>query len=240
MWTDVVDLRDFYASPLGGAASRALRRRMRVIWPDLGGCRLLGVGYATPYLRAFRDDAERIAAVMPAGQGVLHWPPDGPGQSLLADEAELPFPDNFFDRVLLVHALEFSEQWRGMMREVWRVMAGGGRLMVVVPNRRGLWARFERTPFGRGHAYTPAQLSRLLRETLFTPLRTHAGLYMLPSGSRMARATAPAWEKLGGHYMRGVGGVFMIEAGKQLYAGHSEAARARPRRRAYSASPSRS
>lgn len=240
MWTDVVDLRDFYASPLGGAASRTLRGRMRALWPDLGGGRMLGIGYATPYLRAFRDDAAAIAAVMPAGQGVLHWPPDGPGQSLLADEAELPFADNLFDRILLVHALEFSEQWRRMMREVWRVMAGGGRLLVVVPNRRGLWAQFERTPFGRGQAYTPAQLSLLLRETLFVPLRTQPGLYMLPTNSRLARATAPAWERLGAHYMRGVGGVFMIEAGKQLYAGHEEAVRARRRNRAYAPAPSRS
>ena len=30
-----------------------------------------------------------------------------------------------------------------MMRELWRVLADGGRMIVVAPNRRGLWARFD-------------------------------------------------------------------------------------------------
>src|SRR5690606_19211344 len=107
---------------------------------------------------------------MPARQGVLHWPAEGNGLTALCDEMDLPFPDLSMDRVLLVHALECAEQVRPMLREVWRVLSGSGRLLVVVPNRSGIWARFERTPFGHGQPYSPFQISRLLRENLFTPL----------------------------------------------------------------------
>jgi SAM-dependent methyltransferase len=137
---------------------------------------------------------------------------------VLADEADLPLPDLSFDRVLLVHAVECSEQLRSMLREVWRVLADGGRILVVVPNRRGIWARFERTPFGIGHPYTVTQLSRLLRDCMFTPVCAAGALFVPPSHSRMMLAAAPAWEKLGDRWFPRFAGVNMIEATKQIYA----------------------
>ena len=229
MWTDVVDLRDFYETSLGQMAGRVIRHRIRGIWPDLKGLRLLGLGYATPYLRGFRTEAERVLAIMPASQGVLHWPPEGPGLVTLADEADLPVPDNSIDRVLLVHALESSQQLRLMLREVWRILPGSGRLLVVVPNRRGIWARLERTPFGHGHPFTQSQLSRLLRENMFTPVHAEAALFVPPSASRMMLAAAPAWEKLGSRWFQTFAGVILVEATKEVYA--ATLARAKPAKR---------
>ena len=174
MWLDVSDLRRFYQTPLGQIARRLIRRQIRAIWPNLGGQRVLAIGYGTPFLRTYLDEAERVSAIMPAAQGVTRWPPEGPGLVALADETELPFAEGAFDRVLLVHAVEFSEHLRPMLREIWRVLAGGGRLLVVVPNRRGLWARLERTPFGHGHPYSPWQLETLLGDCLFLPTRAEA------------------------------------------------------------------
>src|SRR5262249_56593935 len=181
MYSDVVDLRDFYATSLGQVACRMIRRRTRLIWPDLAGMRLLAMGYAVPYLRPFRDEAERVLAVMPALQGVLPWPADGKNVVALADESELPFDDASIDRVLLIHAVESSEEVRPLLKEVWRVLTGPGRALIVVPNRRGIWARLDRTPFGHGHPYTPAQLQRLLREEMFTPVQSGAPLFIPPT-----------------------------------------------------------
>lgn len=232
MWTDAVDLRDFYATSLGSVARRMIRRRIRAVWPDVTGQSLLGLGYTTPFLTPFRSEAARILAAMPASQGVLHWPADSGGLTTLTDESELPFPDLSIDRVLLVHVLECTAQVQPMMREVWRVLAGGGRLLVVVPNRRGIWARFERTPFGRGLPYSPGQLSRLLRESLFTPIQSHTALFIPPSRSRMVLSAAPAVEEIGQRWFAAVSGVVMIEATKEIYAGHLEPS-SRRRRRAY-------
>ena len=105
MYTDVVDLRDFYETRRGQVARHMIRRTVRALWPDLRGLRVLGLGYATPYLRQFRDEAERVIACMPASQGVLHWPLEGPWAVALTEETELPLPDYSVDRVLLVHGL---------------------------------------------------------------------------------------------------------------------------------------
>jgi SAM-dependent methyltransferase len=236
MWNDVVDLREFYATALGQMARRMLRRRIRLIWPDLKGMRLLALGFGTPYLRPFLGETERTIAIMPAAQGVVPWPPEGPGLVALAEESELPLPDRSVDRVLVVHCLESTENQRGMMREIWRVMADGGKLLMVAANRRSLWARLERTPFGQGRPYTPAQLNRLLRDTMFMPLQTQAALFMPPFRSRVILRSGPAWEQLGERWFPRFAGVVLVEATKQLYAGTAVRERAAGKR-AYVALP---
>ncbi len=218
MWLDISDLWQFYHSTLGLMARRLIRRRLREIWPDLTGLRLLTIGYGTPFLRPYLDQTERVAAIMPATQGVMRWPSDAPSRVALADETQLPFQDVSFDRVLLVHTVENSEQVRPLMREVWRILAGGGRLVVIVPNRRGLWARLERTPFGHGRPYTPGQLDRLLRDTQFLPQRTEHALYAPPSHTRFILRLAAAWERIGARWTPPFSGIILVEAEKQIYA----------------------
>jgi SAM-dependent methyltransferase len=218
MAADVVDLRDFYRTPLGGVARRMIRQALRRMWPDLHGMRLLGIGYPAPFLSAISAETERAIALMPASLGVLAWPPDGANLATLADEGELPFADFSIDRLLLIHALETTEQAGPMLKEAWRVLAGGGRLLIIAPNRRGIWARLDRTPFGSGRPYTMSQLSQLLRDELFTPVATSAALFVPPTRSRMVLRSARAWERIGARWFPTFGGVVMVEATKQIYA----------------------
>jgi SAM-dependent methyltransferase len=167
---DVVDLRNFYAQRLGTVARRFIGRGIRARWSDTTSLRVLGIGYATPYLGLFREEAERCLALMPATQGVVRWPSARPALAALVEEDDWPLTDAAVDRVLLVHALENSADPAELLREAWRVLAGGGRLLAVVPNRRGLWARMDTTPFGQGRPYSRPQITHLLRETWFTPI----------------------------------------------------------------------
>lgn len=231
MYSDVLDLREFYRSSTGQVVRRLIRRRIRLMWPDLRGQRVLGIGYATPYLGMFAEEAERVMAVMPASQGVVFWPPEGPGRVALADEAELPFPDMSIDRVLLVHGLECTEELRPLMREIWRVMAGGGRLIAITPNRSGIWARSDRTPFGLGSPFSPSQLRRTLQNNMFVPEREDCALFLPPTQRRFLLASAPAVEEVGRRWFRAFAGVNMIEASKQIYASASRV-KARERQRA--------
>jgi SAM-dependent methyltransferase len=232
MPSDVIDLRDFYQTGLGQVARRMIRRTLRVIWPDLHGMRLLGIGYPKPFLSAVAAAAERTVVLMPAAQGVLGWSLDGGNVVALAEEGELPFADYSIDRVLLVHALETSEAAGLLLKEIWRVLAGGGRLLTVAPNRRGIWARLDRTPFGSGRPYTMSQLSHLLREQLFTPIGSETALFVPPSRDRMVLRSAPAWERVGKRWFPTFAGVVLIEAAKQIYA-KPAAARAPGRRLVY-------
>ena len=218
MRPDVIDLREFYHARLGQVTRVIVRRRLREIWPDLGGLRVLGLGYATPYLRPFLDEAERVLALMPASQGVTRWPTEGRSLTGLADELELPLPDASIDRVLLAHELENVEQARQFLREIWRVLTSDGRLAIVVPNRRGIWARLERTPFGYGQPYSQRQLSALLRDTMFQPRQRGGALWTPPFNSRLLLRTAAAWEGLGARLAPQFAGLLIQEADKQIYA----------------------
>ncbi len=215
---DVIDLRDFYASSLGMMARRLLRRTLRGVWPDVSGQVVLGLGFATPLLRPFMDEAEQVLAIMPPEQGVIPWPPEGPNRVVLGEETDLPLPDMSVDRVLLVHGLEHVDDQRAQLREIWRVLNGSGRLLVVVPNRAGIWARTDRTPFGAGRPYTPSQVSRVLRDCGFTPLRTVHALYLPPLRTRFLLRSGLWWEQLGARWFSGLGGVVVMEASKMIYA----------------------
>src|SRR5579884_2741550 len=117
MSIDVVDLRNFYGQRLGIVARRFIGRGVRELWRDTAGQRVLGIGYPTPYLGLFREEAERCLAFMPAAQGVLKWPSARPALSALIDEYELPLADAAVDRVLLVHCLEMSNDPAALLRE---------------------------------------------------------------------------------------------------------------------------
>jgi SAM-dependent methyltransferase len=112
----------------------------------------------------------------------------------------LPLPDAAVDRILLVHALEMTHDDPALLREVWRVLAAGGRLLAVVPNRRGVWARMDTTPFGHGRPYSRSQITQLLRETWFTPTAWGEALYVPPIEQRWFLRSAVAWERTGATY----------------------------------------
>jgi SAM-dependent methyltransferase len=217
MSLDVIDLRNFYTQRLGVVARRVVGRGIRSRWNDTHGLRVLGIGYPTPYLGLFREEAERCLAFMPAAQGVVKWPSAKPTLATLVEETELPLVDASVDRVLLVHALEMSQDAAGLLREVWRVLAAGGRLMAVVPNRRGLWARMDTTPFGHGRPYSRSQITALLRETWFTPTSWGEALYVPPISRGWFLRSAVAWERTGSTISAPFAGVHIVEATKQVY-----------------------
>ncbi len=227
MHLDVVELRDFYASPLGGMVRRILSHRIRARWRNVTGETIIGLGYAPPYLIGFRGEARRIGAFMPGPQGAALWPVPGANLTALVDEDHLPLSDNSVDRMLAVHSLEAADNVRLMLREMWRVLAPEGRLLLIVPNRRGIWARRESTPFGHGRPYSPSQLERLLREALFTPVDWGAALYMLPFDRPLLVRSATAWERMGARGWPAFAGVNIVEARKELIAPIGKGATAR-------------
>ena len=69
MRRDVLELREFYAQPLGRAVREMLSRKIAEAWGDAAGLDVMGFGYATPFLDGFVA-ARRVVAAMPAAQGV--------------------------------------------------------------------------------------------------------------------------------------------------------------------------
>ncbi|MES2985180.1 MAG: methyltransferase domain-containing protein [Pseudomonadota bacterium] len=223
MRPDIVNLRQFYSSRLGRKVKRQLRRIANEYWKDEQGLHTLGIGYATPLMRPPASDSNparaRVVALMPIAQGAIYWPVDDANHSILGDEMRPPFPPSSIHRIVMLHAFEYAQAPDELLRVMWQLLAPGGRMLLVVPSRRGLWARLGATPFSTGTPYTLGALKELLRgadftlrdarSTLFTPPSTHA--FWL-------RAFSPL-EWLGNACFPRIGGVFVIEAEKQIYAG---------------------
>ena len=205
------DLAAFYKAPLGQWARHVLARRIRTLWPNVRGLRVLAYGYGTPYMRGL--EAERAIAAMPAQLGVPAKVSSRHARLVCAEDA-LPFPDVFFDRILIVHGLESAESLRPLLRQLWRVLAPEGRILLVAPNRASLWAQLDRSPFGHGRPFSRLELDRLLRDALFEPLHWERALYAPPFGPLRAHS----WESIGTRLFPRIGGVHVVEASKSLYA----------------------
>jgi len=218
MGQEVHGLDHFYATPAGALTARLLRDRLRLLWPSLSRRSVLGLGYASPFLRLWREDAARCVALVPQHLPRWRWPRSDASCTAVGEEEALPFPDLMFDRILLVHGLEHAENARRLLREAWRILKDDGRLLVIVPNRLGLWAHMERTPFGHGHPYSPHQLEALLQRQMFRVARRDAALFVPPFRSRLLLRSAGAWERLGVRLAPGLAGVTMVEAEKDCFA----------------------
>jgi SAM-dependent methyltransferase len=217
MPTDTHAAADFYSTRLGAVSANLLRQRLADFWPSLEGQAVLGMGYAAPYLRLWRERARRSIALTPAQIGAARWPAGAANLSCTAEEDALPFPDLCFDRILVIHGLEAAENARGMLREVWRVLKDDGRVLVVAPNRRGLWAHVESTPFGQGQPYSPGQIGRLLAASLFRVERRDTALYLPPTRARLVLRGARLWDRTGRALVPQLAGVTITEAAKDLY-----------------------
>jgi SAM-dependent methyltransferase len=223
MTTDAAMVAQFYATQRGVVAGGLVRERLRTLWPSLDGMSVLGVGYAAPYLRVWTGSARRCVVAIPAQLGsaqlgMVRWPTVSGNLTCTTVEDALPFPDLSFDRVLLVHGLEAADNARAMLREVWRVLRDDGRLLVVAPNRRGLWAHLESTPFGHGQPYSPGQIGRLLAASMFRVERRDQALFLPPVRARMLLRSARAWEGGGRYLAPHLAGVTITEAIKDVYA----------------------
>ncbi len=232
MHVDVVDLRSFYyRTQLGRAAQRAMRDAIRSLWPSVTGETVVGFGFAAPFLRPFLGEARRVISLMPAQQGVCRWPPEGPNLSALVEETHWPLPVGFVDRLIVAHGIETCERPGPLLEEMNRVLAPGGKAIFIAPNRSGIWARRDATPFGHGRPYSFSQLETQLRTHRFEPERHAAALYWPPSHRRFWLKTARAWESVGLRLdAQRLAGVVIVEATKQVYAAPKHGAKVSARR----------
>ena len=218
MRLEVEKMAAFYASPLGRMAVERMAARIGTLWPDADGLDVLGFGYAGPLLAPFRGGARRVLSAMPETQGALPWPEDAANGSVHVEDERLPFPDAMFDRIIVAHGLEEADSPQRLMRELWRVAAPEARILVIVANRRGMWALRESTPMGHGRSYSRRQLMRLLEAGFYQPTASARALFAPPIGLGVITSAGEAWENIGRWGWPGFSGVLMVEAIKRVYA----------------------
>lgn len=233
-WPDINTIRNFYLSPLGNIAIENIAERIFAIWPDIKQVQkaksseyVAGIGYACPYFSKTINVDDKTAdnvllqnmfCIMPAAQGASFWPKNYMNRTLLAKEYELPFADEQFDKILIIHALEHTNDTRHFMREIWRVLKPNGKIIIIVPNRIGLWAHAEHTPFGSGKTFSTEQLKVLLTDGMFKPTNFDTALHFFPSQFSFVQKLSSTFDKFGRKFFKPCGGIVIAEATKQLYA----------------------
>jgi len=220
MHLDVIDLKKFYTrTKLGVLVKDVLTKYVQEIWGDVKGQTVAGFGFANPVLRPYLKDARRVMNLMPGGQGVMAWPRHAPNCSALVDETSWPIATGRIDKLVVLHGLETSDNVTELLQEIWRVLGPGGSVIIIVPNRAGLWARSDKTPFGFGRPYSTGQLETQLRVHGFEVERHQTALFFPPSEKRR-------WERVRGLLERAgqrthfplAAGVVIVEATKNVFA----------------------
>lgn len=219
MRPNVISLRQFYSSRLGRKIKQRLRQLILQHWPEHHQEIIVGVGYALPMLRVLeRAKPSVLLALMPAAQGAIYWPVHSENHSVLADEMMPPFAPNSLHRVVMLHAFEHVAKPKELLQVYWQMLSPGGKLLMVVPNRRGIWSSFSSTPFSRGTPYSLTQMKELLGEAQFTLREHYSTLFAPPSSHALWLRLWPVMETLGRFFCPHMGGVLIIEAEKQIYA----------------------
>ncbi len=217
MTPDIKQLVEFYKSPLGTKVRPLLLKKVKSLAGNVSNKRVLGLGYANPYLRFTLDEAELVLSLMPSRQGVVKWPPDRASICVLSDMLEMPLPDSSIDLIIAVHAFEHVSDYEELMRELWRIATPNAELIVIVPRRRGLWAQIDKTPFGCGNPFSHHQLENLLRNHSFEPVKWLNALYLPPFQSPLLLKSKNLFERLGSIFGATFAGAICVKAKKQLF-----------------------
>ncbi len=221
MYCSVNQLQEFYGSEIGGIVQSILMEHIAQAWPDVHDFRILGCGYALPYLSHFQKGSpERVFAMMPKEQGAVYWPQKEKNLVLSCEEDRFPLENASIDRAILVHHLEGCNDLRSSIREIWRVLKANGRILVIVPNRLGAWAHADWSPFGQGRPFTLSQASLLFSDNLFVQENHKSALFVPPiPDSPVMMRSANLIERFGRTILPFVAGVHIIEMSKKIYAG---------------------
>jgi SAM-dependent methyltransferase len=218
MHYSVKDITAFYTSTLGGIVSNEIDGIVRDFLPSsLKQQTILGIGYATPYLKSDLFENNTVMAFMSDSFGVQTWPRNEFSKVALIHDWLIPLPNQSVDYILLIHSVEFSTHLQSTFQEIWRVLKKDGKILMVVPNRLSLWSTFDTTPFGFGHPYTMGQALQLLSNNGFSSIKQKRILYSLPLESPLLRMVYKPIEILGPYLFKKFAGLNIVEAEKKTF-----------------------
>jgi SAM-dependent methyltransferase len=201
MSIDILDLESFYRADLG----QRVAAQVQTALADLPSALTrfdFGLGYTAPFAN--------MPILMPAQQGSVQ----SALSTILVDEFMLPLRDQSQQAILAAHFIEHSRDGEHALREIWRVLQPEGRLVLLVANRRGFWARRDGTPFGTGRPYSRTQLRHAAQAAGFVPVGWSSALHF-PILRRFTYIT-PATERLGRLLLSDLAGLLLVELIKRV------------------------
>lgn len=210
---DVSDLKNFYRSAYGKAVYLEVSKLLKEFLLPNPSKRLF-VGFGVPYTKQYNG-----LLLMLAHMGIYAWPNQPDNCSALTYEHQWPFSDQEFDEIILLHGLEYSQNANELIDESFRCLKSEGKLIVITPNRRGVWAHNDKTPLGFGKPYSLTQLVNILNKKSFMIVNVKRALYKLPFGKIWGRLFAALFEVIAKGVLQKFSGLVGVVAIKQVYSG---------------------
>lgn len=134
-----------------------------------------------------------------------------------ADITALPLPSCAFDGVVCFTVLEFVSRPGEALREMWRVLKPGGRMVLGVLNALSPWAwtRAGRGVFAQARFYSYWEMRALIKETLGrVPLQWAGAVYFPPCCPEFCLRYAGLFEFIGSTFARPFGAVLVFRIDK--------------------------
>ena len=219
MYQTCEEFRKFYYSRSGWVIKRILQANLKRHMDNNLKCELaIGTGYSLPYMRVLTEAAQSQFAFIPSQFGEAIWPRFSKNKTASVATTQMPIASGSVDLILATHFLEFSEYPEYALQELYRILKGEGRVLLLVPNRMSIWSRRDWSPFGHGQPYSILQLRKLVTDAKFEIMDEHTALFMLPFHSRFFIKAAWTFERFGQLLFGGMGGVHVLELKKKVYA----------------------
>lgn len=219
MRPDVTRLNNFYfQTELGKFVNEVLISETKEIWPDKVGGSVVGYGFALPLLNQFIAEGSRVINLMPDSLECQKWPDGKPNTTVHTLESNWPLPTASIERAILLHGLEFCENESSMLAESWRVLVPEGIMLIIVPNKSGVWSLNSSTPYGWGKGYSYGQIEKLLSTHKLQLERHSMALMAPPTNDGSLGMMTKTIEKTGKRlHQKVVGGIHLIVARKRIF-----------------------
>jgi SAM-dependent methyltransferase len=216
MTCNVKKLTDFYKTPLGEVVQVYVNDIIKKFIPETTKNQfILGLGYVIPYLTKNLIQKNTILSFTLDKMGGITWPNTECSQTAIVHCHNLPIANKVVDRLLIVHGLECCENREKLLKEINRIIAPDGEILIVFPNKAGIWSHTSGTPFAYGEHYTMSQLNTILSKNGFTITSEERFLYFPPTQSLYTQAFFAPVEMMGSYFIPYFSGLNAITAKKR-------------------------
>jgi len=175
-------LDSFYETSNGKYLSNEIENCLTSSWADkdLKECHLLCVGFPPPGIMETCFKGTSFAVLSPSFLGPKKIVRIGKNISAVGDETHLPFPAGSYDRILVFHTLEYTEDAISLIEGLWKILSPGGRIFMMVPNKKGAWKKIGLPGSELAKAFLFRNVRSLLAKNGFSLIQNYGAWYGLP------------------------------------------------------------
>jgi len=229
MTCTVKKLCDFYKTPLGDVVQVYINDIVKKFIPENTKNQfILGIGYATPYFTEKLTHSNTVLSFTFDKMGGITWPNTSCSHTAIVHEDHIPLANKSVDRLIVVHALECCQSDEGLLKEINRIIALDGEVLIVFPNKAGVWSHTSHSPFAHGKHYTMSQLHDMLLKSGLHVESEERFLYFPPTQSLYTQSFFAPVEMMGSYFLPYFSGLNAITAKKRTIITPNQPAPQRP------------